>query len=93
MHPPSPAPIPADLAPPNRGFPQGRAQTSGHRWQRYAVKTFWREATKNFASKAVQRQQGEELLRVSDKVNILLLLAVPYLLLVILEGSILRVRS
>ena len=57
------------------------------------AKNFWREATKNFASKAVQRQQGEELLRVSDKVNTLLLLAVPYLLLVILEGSILRVRS
>ena len=49
------------------------------------AKNFWREATKNFASKAVQRQQGEELLRVSGKLDILLLLAVPYLLLVILE--------
>ena len=36
-----------------------------------AVKTFWREATKNFASKAVQQQQGEELLRITRKLDLL----------------------
>ena len=35
------------------------------------AKNFWREATKNFASKAVQQQQGEELLRVSGKLDTL----------------------
>ena len=33
--------------------------------------TFWREATKNFASKAVQQQQGEELLRITRKLDLL----------------------
>ena len=32
---------------------------------------FWREATKNFASKAVQQQQGEELLRITRKLDLL----------------------
>ena len=44
------------------------------------AKNFWREATKNFASKDVQRQQGEELLRVSGKLDILLPLSALYLL-------------
>ena len=35
------------------------------------AKNFWREATKNFASKAVQQQQGEELLRISRKLDLL----------------------
>ena len=35
------------------------------------AKNFWREATKNFASKAVQQQQGGELLRVSGKLDTL----------------------
>ena len=51
----------------------------GGRWERSLGRRgkgliVWREATKNFASKAVQRQQGEELLRVSGKLDILLLL-------------------
>jgi hypothetical protein len=33
------------------------------------AKTFWREATKNFASKAVQRQQGEELIKLSGELE------------------------
>ena len=33
--------------------------------------SFWREATKNFASKAVQQQQGEELLRITRKLDLL----------------------
>ena len=52
------------------------------------AKNFWREATKNFASKAVQRQQGEELLRVSGKLDILLLLcALAFSLQVVLLGQ------
>jgi hypothetical protein len=35
------------------------------------AKTFWREATKNFASKAVQRQQGEELIKLSGELETL----------------------
>ena len=35
------------------------------------VQVIWREATKNFASKAVQRQQGVELLRLSGKLDTL----------------------
>merc|ERR1712194_124257 len=33
------------------------------------AKTIWREATNNFASKAVQRQQGEELIKLSGKLE------------------------
>ena len=33
--------------------------------------SFWREATKNFASKAVQRQQGEELIKLSGELETL----------------------
>ena len=58
----------------------------GGRWERSLGRRgrgpiVWREATKNFASKAVQRQQGEELLRVSGKLDILLPLSALYLLL------------
>ena len=57
----------------------------GGRWERSLGRRgrgpiVWREATKNFASKAVQRQQGEELLRVSGKLDILLPLSALYLL-------------
>ena len=49
------------------------------------AKNSWREATENFASKAVQRQQGEELLRVSGKLDNLLLLSALNLLVVSLK--------
>jgi hypothetical protein len=44
-----------------------RGQSNGPR----LATTFWREATKNFASKAVQRQQGEELIKLSGELETL----------------------